>query len=56
MKVSGAKLGILAVRRAEEFNVLTDSDTKIVKVPAYLLLYLLGHAEFQSIDIQNEGD
>ncbi len=55
MKVSGAKLGLLVVRRAEEFNVLTDGDTKIVKVPAYLLLYLLGHAEFQLIDIQNEG-
>ncbi len=46
MKVSGANLGVLVVRRAEEFDVLTEAETRILKIPAYLLLYLLGGVEF----------
>ncbi len=55
MKASGATLGILAVRRAEEFDILTDGEARILKIPAYLLLYMLGCAEFSTKDSRNEG-
>ena len=47
LKVSGAKLGVMVVKRPEEFDVLPAGEAKILKIPAYLLLFLLGQAEYE---------
>jgi len=44
LKASGAKLGIMAVKRSEEFDVLPAGEARLLKIPAYLFMLLLGHA------------
>ncbi len=49
IKISQAKTGIMVVKQAEEFDILSAGKATIIKIPAYLLLYLLGHSEYMQV-------
>ena len=36
----------MVVKGVEEFEVVPAGKASILKIPAYLLLYLLGHSEY----------